>query len=187
MKPNNNMKEHILDIAINLITHNGIKNTSLSDISKAAGISKGTLYYHYSSKDDLIFDIADVHLNIITDAVLECVKNIEKNSSKDELINLILRKIATIGSTGRIHMYLLCEAITGNDSLREKIESKIYSVEKRTLQDEIYKNLSESIDEAEAFSFLLISIVDGLVVQSILKTEKLPYEKIASFLVSKWI
>ncbi|MDU4934049.1 MAG: TetR/AcrR family transcriptional regulator [Peptostreptococcaceae bacterium] len=186
MKPNNNMKEHILDIAINLITHNGIKNTSLSDISKAAGISKGTLYYHYSSKDDLIFDIADVHLNIITDAVLECVKNIEKNSSKDELINLILRKIATIGSTGRIHMYLLCEAITGNDSLRERIKVK-YIQWRTTLQDEIYKNLSESIDEAEAFSFLLISIVDGLVVQSILKTEKLPYEKIASFLVSKWI
>lgn len=186
MKPNNNMKEHILDIAINLITHNGIKNTSLSDISKAAGISKGTLYYHYSSKDDLIFDIADVHLNIITDAVLECVKNIEKNSSKDELINLILRKIATIGSTGRIHMYLLCEAITGNDSLRERIKVK-YIQWRTTLQDEIYKNLSESIDEAEAFSFLLISIVDGLVVQSILKTEKLPYEKITSFLVSKWI
>lgn len=186
MKPNNNMKEHILDIAINLITHNGIKNTSLSDISKAAGISKGTLYYHYSSKDDLIFDIADVHLNIITDAVLECVKNIEKNSSKDELINLILRKIATIGSTGRIHMYLLCEAITGNDSLRKRIKVK-YIQWRTTLQDEIYKNLSESIDEAEAFSFLLISIVDGLVVQSILKTEKLPYEKIASFLVSKWI
>ena len=186
MKPNNNMKEHILDIAINLITHNGIKNTSLSDISKAAGISKGTLYYHYSSKDDLIFDIADVHLNIITDAVLECVKNIEKNSSKDELINLILRKIATIGSTGRIHMYLLCEAITGNDSLRERIKVK-YIQWRTTLQDEIYKNLSESIDEAEAFSFLLISIVDGLVVQSLLKTEKLPYEKIASFLVSKWI
>ena len=186
MKPNNNMKEHILDIAINLITHNGIKNTSLSDISKAAGISKGTLYYHYSSKDDLIFDIADVHLNIITDAVLECVKNIEKNSSKDELINLILRKIATIGSTGRIHMYLLCEALTGNDSLRERIKVK-YIQWRTTLQDEIYKNLSESIDESEAFSFLLISIVDGLVVQSILKTEKLPYEKIANFLVSKWI
>ena len=186
MKPNNNMKEHILDIAINLITHNGIKNTSLSDISKAAGISKGTLYYHYSSKDDLIFDIADIHLNIITDAVLECVKNIEKNSSKDELINLILRKIATIGSTGRIHMYLLCEALTGNDSLRERIKVK-YIQWRTTLQDEIYKNLSESIDESEAFSFLLISIVDGLVVQSILKTEKLPYEKIANFLVSKWI
>ena len=186
MKPNSNMKEHILDIAINLITHNGIKNTSLSDISKAAGISKGTLYYHYSSKDDLIFDIADIHLNIITAAVLECVKNIEKNSSKDELINLILRKIATIGSTGRIHMYLLCEALTGNDSLRERIKVK-YIQWRTTLQDEIYKNLSESIDESEAFSFLLISIVDGLVVQSILKTEKLPYEKIASFLVSKWI
>ena len=76
MKSNTNMKENILNVATNLITVNGIRNTSLSDIAKTAGISKGTLYYHYSSKDDLIFDIADNHLKIITDAVLDCVYSI---------------------------------------------------------------------------------------------------------------
>ncbi|MGG7060792.1 TetR/AcrR family transcriptional regulator, partial [Clostridium tertium] len=48
------MKENILLAATKLMTKNGIKNTSLADIAKAVDISKGTLYYHYSSKDDLI-------------------------------------------------------------------------------------------------------------------------------------
>ncbi|MGL5330784.1 MAG: TetR/AcrR family transcriptional regulator [Peptostreptococcaceae bacterium] len=186
MKSGNNMKENILNIAINLISKNGIKNTSLSDIAKSAGISKGTLYYHYSSKDDLIFDIADIHLNIVSNAVLDCVQNIEKKSSKDELINLILSKIATIGSTGRIHMYLLCEAITGNESLKERIKIK-YIQWRTSLQEEIHKNLHPDCDDSEGLSFLLISIVDGLVIQSILKAEQVPFEKVANFLVSNWI
>ena len=82
MKSTSNMKENILNIAIGLISNNGIKNTSLSDIAKSAGISKGTLYYHYASKDDLIFDIADDHLKIVTNAVLECVSSVKKKSIK---------------------------------------------------------------------------------------------------------
>ncbi len=186
MKSNSNMKENILNVAIKLITKNGIKNTSLSDIAKSAGISKGTLYYHYSSKDDLIFDIADNHLKLVTDAVLECVYSIKDNPSKDELINIIILKIATIGTTGRLHMYLLCEAITGNESLRERIKSH-YIKWRTTLQQEISIHLNEELDDSEAFSFLLIAIVDGLVVQSILKTERIPFKKVASFMVDKWI
>ena len=50
----NNMKETILSAATDLIIKQGVKNTSLADIAKASNISKGTLYYHYSSKNDLI-------------------------------------------------------------------------------------------------------------------------------------
>ena len=83
-------------------------------------------------------------------------------------------------------MYLLCEAITGNETLKERIKSH-YIKWRNTLQEEISKNLNEEIDDAEAFSFVLISLVDGLVVQSILKTEHIPFKKVASFIVDKWV
>jgi len=83
-------------------------------------------------------------------------------------------------------MYLLCEAITGNESLKERIKSH-YIKWRTTLQDEISKHLNEEFNDAEAFSFLLIAIVDGLVVQSILKTEKIPFKKIAGCIVDKWV
>ena len=75
-KKNHNMKEKILLTSIDLMTKNGINNTSLADIAREVNISKGTLYYHYSSKDDIIFDIADNHLNIISEALLDCLKKI---------------------------------------------------------------------------------------------------------------
>ena len=45
MKTNNNMKQSILRASTKLITKKGIKNTSLADIAKAVGISKGTSGY----------------------------------------------------------------------------------------------------------------------------------------------
>lgn len=183
MKSNNNMKENILLAATELISKNGVKNTSLADIAKAVDISKGTLYYHYSSKDELICDIANTHLDAITSAVLHCVQGMDSSdNSKEQMINLIMEKISDIEHRGRIHMYILCEAITGNEKLKEQIKLN-YMEWRNTLKSEIIKNGS---DDAEALSFLLVSIVDGLVVQGLLKTEKIPFESIANFLVTRW-
>ena len=185
MKQNTNMKQNILTCATKLIAEKGIKNTSLADIAKSVGISKGTLYYHYSSKDDLICEIADIHLNIITNAILDCVYKVNSYNHNDEIITSILDKISTIEGTGRIHMYLICEAITANDSLKERIK-KHYITWRKTLKNEIEKALKSSDEYADSLSFLLVSIVDGLVIQSLLKTEKIPFENIASFLVNNW-
>ncbi len=184
MKPNN-MKETILSETTKLIIENGVRNTSLADISKACGISKGTLYYHYSSKDDLICDIAKMHLDVITDAVLDCVQGMGSNNTSENMITLILEKISTIKVRGRIHMYLLCEAITGNSKLKEEIKTN-YSEWKNTLREEILKTTNNEKD-ADALSFLLVSIVDGLVVQGLLDSKNIPYENIANVLVDKFI
>ncbi len=181
----NNMKETILSVATDLITKQGIKNTSLADIAKASNISKGTLYYHYSSKNDLICAIADMHLEAITKAVLDCVHGIGSDDSSVNMINLIMEKISSIEGRGRIHMYLLCEAITENDTLREAIKVKYFEW-RNTLKQEISKSVKNDKD-AESLSFLLVSIVDGLVVQGLLKSETVPYENIANFLLKNWL
>lgn len=181
----NNMKEIILSAATDLIIKQGIKNTSLADIAKASNISKGTLYYHYSSKNDLICAIADMHLEVITQAVLDCVYGIESDDTSYNMVNLIMEKISSIEDRGRIHMYLLCEAITENDTLRESIKVKYFEW-RNTLKQEISKTVKDNKD-AEAISFLLVSIVDGLVVQGLLKSETVPFENIASFLLKSWL
>ena len=180
-KKNRNMKEKILLTSIDLMTKNGINNTSLADIAREVNISKGTLYYHYSSKDDIIFDIADNHLNIISEALLDCLKKINFNFSTEEFVLVVLNNISNIESTGRIHMYLICEAIMGNKSLRERIGLK-YVEWRTTLEDQLNQIVTDK-SQAKGASFLLMSVVDGLVIQALLKGEKVPYEEIAKFLI----
>ena len=180
MKPNN-MKENILNVSTKLMAKNGIKNTSLADIAKEVGISKGTLYYHYASKDDIICDMANMHLNVITNALIECLQNAGFHSTTEEFISVILNKISDIENHGRIHMYLICEAITSNEKLREQFKIK-YIQWRKALELEIQRTTKFKAS-SYPISFLLMSIVDGLVVQSLLKTEQLPYEEISRFLI----
>lgn len=180
-KQNHSMKEKILLTSIYLMTKNGINNTSLADIAREVNISKGTLYYHYSSKDDIIFDIANDHLNIISEALLNCLDKINFNFSTEDFVFIVLKNISSIENTGRIHMYLICEAIMGNNDLRERIALK-YVEWRTTLEKQISQIITDK-SHAKGASFILMSIVDGLVIQALLKGEKIPYKDIAKFLI----
>ena len=58
-----NVKELILDAAEKLLESRKLSDISLSEIAQTAGISKGTLYYHYKSKNEILFDITDKYLD----------------------------------------------------------------------------------------------------------------------------
>ncbi len=48
-------REHVLDAALELINTRGFAGTSMSDIIEATGVKKGNLYFHFSSKEDLVY------------------------------------------------------------------------------------------------------------------------------------
>lgn len=50
---NPDREQRILDAAAQLIIHYGYDKTSVSDIAEAAGISKGAVYLHFTSKEAL--------------------------------------------------------------------------------------------------------------------------------------
>lgn len=47
-------REEILDAAERLFAARGFDNTSTGDILDAVGIARGTLYYHFKSKEDIL-------------------------------------------------------------------------------------------------------------------------------------
>jgi len=44
----------ILDAAIDIFIANGFETTSMDAIAEAAGVAKGTLYYHFASKEGIV-------------------------------------------------------------------------------------------------------------------------------------
>lgn len=44
---------HLVRSAAELFDRNGFAGTTLADVSRAAGVTKGAFYFHFSSKDDL--------------------------------------------------------------------------------------------------------------------------------------
>ncbi len=52
-------KERILRAATRLIHTRGYKNTSLDDIFVESGVNKGSFYFHFSGKDELVNAVID--------------------------------------------------------------------------------------------------------------------------------
>ena len=51
------MREKILNTATQLFIQKGSEKTSMQDIAQTAGISKGAIYHHFKSKDEIVLAV----------------------------------------------------------------------------------------------------------------------------------
>jgi len=56
-RPPSETRQRIQDVARELFTQKGVQRTSLQDIADRLGITKPALYYHFSSREDLVRSI----------------------------------------------------------------------------------------------------------------------------------
>ncbi len=52
-------KTKLLDAAVTLIRSQGYSGTSVDDLCRAAGVTKGAFFHHFASKEDLALNAAD--------------------------------------------------------------------------------------------------------------------------------
>lgn len=63
--------DEIFDAAASLFTEKGFHATSMRDIADAVGMQKGSLYYHISGKEELLFRISYAAISAITQQLEE--------------------------------------------------------------------------------------------------------------------
>lgn len=52
-------KKAFVDAALGLFFENGVENTTMQQIAKSAGVSYGLFYHYFSSKEDILNEIAE--------------------------------------------------------------------------------------------------------------------------------
>lgn len=65
MRDGTETKEKISRTALRLFVEQGVAETSIRDIATAAGISQGAMYNHYTSKDELAWDLFSTNFSAI--------------------------------------------------------------------------------------------------------------------------
>ena len=126
-------RQRILEAATDLFIEQGAQHTSLADIARKLNISKGTLYYYYSTKSDLIFDVTDVYMQELSSGLLEWVKSLQEDTPPESILETVFKTVLHAQTRGRLHIYLIHEAITHNPALGSRIRDA-YSRWKRMLQ-----------------------------------------------------
>lgn len=179
----NDTRQNILDAASKLIAQKGVKDTSLADISREVGISKGTLYYYYSSKDDIIFDITDIHLKKMTAELLSWLKNIEDDANPKEILMVVFERILSNETRGKLHLYLISDAVIGNNALKERFIAR-YKEWRITLEDGTRMVLKDRKVNYQVISHIILAVLDGFTIQRMLGVKNLPLKDISEFLLS---
>ncbi|GGN52361.1 MULTISPECIES: TetR/AcrR family transcriptional regulator [Oceanobacillus] len=98
------MKSEIVKQSILLFEKKGFSTTSIQDIVDELDVTKGTFYYYYSSKEQLLMDIHEEYITKLLEAQYEII-NRSYTSYKDqliEIIRLIITDIVENGSSARV-------------------------------------------------------------------------------------
>ena len=61
-------RKNILECAKRLFSKRGYERTSLSDIAKYSGVSRGAIYWHFESKEDLLVNLVE-YVDVNTEGV----------------------------------------------------------------------------------------------------------------------
>jgi TetR/AcrR family transcriptional regulator, cholesterol catabolism regulator len=81
-------RQEILRTAARLFQQRGYDATSMNDVAAALKLSKGGLYHHFQSKDEILFEIMNHAMEITQERVLNPVREI---SDPEERLRVLIR------------------------------------------------------------------------------------------------
>jgi AcrR family transcriptional regulator len=87
-------RQEILRIAARLFQQQGYDATSMNDVAAALKLSKGGLYHHFQSKDEILFHIMSHAMDITEERVINAARRIE--GAEERLRTLIRLHIEVV-------------------------------------------------------------------------------------------
>ncbi|WP_455164355.1 TetR/AcrR family transcriptional regulator [Slackia exigua] len=117
-------KKKIIEAASELVAEGGISRTSLRSICDKAGISMGTLYYHYRTKDLILADILRQSLSgprWLADEIEH--GGLTREEAFDKLMNALRGRIEKLAAS-KVYTHMLDEALSGNEVLTEIVQEQ---------------------------------------------------------------
>lgn len=174
-------KQKILENALLLFAEKGFKGTSINDIAKSAGISKGLAYNYFKSKYDLMISV----LKLIEEEFSRLL--IALNNENDPYKKLTLMITLTIEMLQRDEKFW---SLYMNFAFQSEVKEEAQNLMGDSLK--ILFNLIEKIfvevgvKNPVEESKILGAILDGISFHYIIEKEKYPIEKVKTYLLKKY-
>ncbi|HUN53945.1 MAG TPA: TetR/AcrR family transcriptional regulator [Smithella sp.] len=114
----------IIAAAQKAIAEHGVANTTLQIIADEAGISKGSLYYYFKTKDSILYSVVDEDFRI-SRGIMQAYRAGKLNKAQlREAIVAGFQERLDKKSENRLHLYLAYEAMLGNQELLASYKAK---------------------------------------------------------------
>ena len=150
-----NQKEKIINCAALFFAKYGYNATSIKSIAESCKVSKSLIYHYYFSKEDMLYDIAQSHINKLISIIDDCSRlKFETNQLK---LKKIISQFMIEYKTSKNRHKILIQDI---EFLKPSRQKKIKSLQMKVVRSvaEILKKINPQIDEVKD----LIPVTMGL-------------------------
>jgi len=177
--------EQIVQSATKVLARQGYARTSLMDIAREAGMSKGAVHYHFSTKESLISEVLRTALERVQERTLAAWAE-----GEDSLLSMrsSLRELWRIRAERSEEAVIIADLLA--QSLHdEKIRPRMAQFF-RDASGQMQSHLEEQVEllgltpkiPLDLLPRIVLGLLDGLVMQSYVEPEEMDVERVLSAL-----
>src|SRR5215471_11939357 len=107
-------RRDLMDVAINCFARYGYQATSIDRIAKAAGVTKGALYYHFKDKEELLFEAVKKRIGQFERRVVGDLTPVADAPAALRRLGRVCLEHATKSNHRRLIVTLMVEALDTN-------------------------------------------------------------------------
>ena len=183
----NKTKRKIFETSMSLFAKKGYDATSIEEITSVVGVAKGTLYYHFSSKEEIFNFLVEEGMNLLKKSIK--IKTSPETTAKGKLKAIILIQIKIIVKYEDFITIVLSQML-GKDSKSLTIQNFLFDylkiiediIQEGIDNNEISKTVNPSILAYCIFGFTCTSLLNKIKTNLPLDINKL-YDEYVNILI----
>jgi TetR/AcrR family acrAB operon transcriptional repressor len=177
-------REAILDAAVQMFSIWGVSRTTLAQIAKEAGVTRGAIYWHFTNKEDLLSALWEQlrlpfqpitrasenpdepdPLGKLKQTYLAFFKELKEDSRLLQIYQILINKCETIEDSGTLH-FLRVQCYQEGRAIIEKI-----------LRNAVAREQLPEHSDVRLGSIATIAFIDGLVANCIMFPDALDVKR----------
>ena len=172
-----NTKESILSVANKLFSRFGFHKTSMDEIAKIARKAKGSLYYHFASKEDLFREVVSIEMINLKNQLSFIVNNPDLTST-EKVKKYLVKRMEILNSAANYHETLKAdffEHFHFIDDLRTELDVWEKESLKKIILQGAEKGEFALIGDIDVLLDVFIMVIKGLEIPFFLQNKYVKY------------
>ncbi|MBL4862009.1 MAG: TetR/AcrR family transcriptional regulator [Crocinitomicaceae bacterium] len=175
-------KVSIMDAALHVFAEEGYHSSSISRISKKAGVSKGLMYNYFDSKDELLKELLDT----VFDSFLDAMGVVAGEVITDELLASHINKSFEAIEKDRAHWKLYFSMVTQPKVMEMAMVHMMPKIESYMSSLIVYFT-KKGHDNPMVTARYFTSTLDGVQMQCLFDPDNFPTEDVKKLIIKQFI
>ncbi|WP_176585995.1 TetR/AcrR family transcriptional regulator [Priestia megaterium] len=177
-------KEKIRAAAMELFMTQGYYATSISNIAKQAGISKGLLYNYYKGKEELLSEMVEARIREVVEVMEKAITLDTPGEQLKYIVNGAIDNVYKKPEVHRFYLHLQTQPVDDDDLIKYSKQLTQENARLFEMQCEIFERME--VKESRKRSLYFSSVLQGIMLMISTYPQKFPIEEIKNQIIREF-